>query len=251
MLFYLNADHLAGLVVIIEVSWVEWGSCILSSDYFEMYFQYDWSSGISPCTGYWENGSPVWATASRLCWWVQQFWVWRWTSIPGIWVHSLQWWSWYGGIISLLCQGQLLQIPWQHSWCPSLRCCEYHRGVNPILILRFIFWCSHVNETLWVIVGPCHSVHILSCCFCWSLLKVCLYSFSSCTLCFLFSELNHIHLYSPSLTIWHDSNMYFYFSLYFTFCWKMLPLCETGCGESVEACSWNNEACECCFWGDQ
>lgn len=48
--------------------------------------------------------------------------------------------------------------------------------------------------------------------------NICPYSFSSFTLCFLFFELNCSYLYSPSLTIWHDSNMYFYFSLYFMSC---------------------------------
>jgi hypothetical protein len=34
--------------------------------------------------------------------------------------------------------------------------------------------------------------------------SICPYSFSSFTLRFLFSELNHFYLDSPSLTIWHD-----------------------------------------------
>lgn len=63
--------------------------------------QYNRSTGSSIYSTHRFRNFTVRATTSRLCRWLQQFRLqWRFT-ITSFWIHQVQWWSWYWGVIPI------------------------------------------------------------------------------------------------------------------------------------------------------
>lgn len=84
-----------------------------------LFWQHYWCTWGSIHPSNWQAHLSFWATACWLCWCIQQFRMqWR-PSVPGLWIHQIQWWSWHWGFLPI--PGCKWSLPFQECkcWCQS------------------------------------------------------------------------------------------------------------------------------------
>ena len=93
------------------------GLCRQNIKFLWCLFCQNWCTWGCIHPGNWQARLSFWATASWLRWCIQQFRMQRRPSVPGLWIHQIQWWPWHWGILPL--QGCKWTLPIQGFKCWS------------------------------------------------------------------------------------------------------------------------------------